>query len=535
MFSCWPSGEEFDVRIHHSVFVIIAAGVLFFIATAMITPLARAQGIPQSVLGLEAQESQEKPVDTGSASQFETTNYLGITKGTHYDVSFRNGSLREVLQFLSWIAEINIMIPEGVEGVVNVHFRDITIGDSLNSIIKANQLEYTLEGSVIRIGKEEQFKDTGEDLKAETIRLRFATASDMAGKVKTMLTSRGSVISDQRTNSIVVREYPGNIDNVRRFIKDIDIKDAQVLIEAKLLEATRSFSRDLGLQWGVNSGSATSKFRVGGVNAVGTSDSGQNLNTNLFGGTPTSGLLIGSLVRGANIDVQILAAEQRGDVYVISDPSIVTSNGQAANIRSGATLLIQGSGDVNIGSGGTTGGTTSGSTGTSTGGIVEKETGVELTVTPQITVDDFIKLQIKTTTSTPDFSRAVQGIPIIVDNVATTTVLVKDGETTVIGGLSRFTDNLGKQRVPFFSRIPVLGNLFRSRSRNKENTEMMVFIKPTVIRVEGISPAQTRVRDMEQRRENMTLTPLEDAEKINEERREKTKRTEDVRGNKYVR
>jgi type IV pilus assembly protein PilQ len=468
-------------------------------------------------------------MDTGTVSRYAPSRYFGISGGERYDISFRRASLREVVQFLAWIADINIMIPEGIDGVVNTKFRDIGVVDALNTILKANSLEYTLEGNVMRIGKGDQFKETGEDLKTQTFRLRFAPAKEMGSKIQVLLSSRGSVIADERTNSLVVREIPSNIDKVRRFIEDVDIKDAQVLIESKILEATRSFSRSIGIQWGINRGADGSRIRVGGVSDVGQADSGRNLNVNLPPDSPTSGLLIGSLFKGTNIDVQILAAEQRGDAYVISDPSIVTSNGKSANIRSGATLLVQGAGTVNIGTG--TGATST----TAGGGLQEIETGVELTVTPQIMLDDYVKLDIEAVTSNPDFSRAVQGIPIIVDNTATTTVLVKDGETTVIGGLTRFADSLSKRRVPYLSRIPLLGNLFKSKDRVAENTELMVFIKPTVIRVEGIAPAQVRIRDLEERKEAMFLKPMLDPHKDIQKKMRKASRAKRRKGNKYVR
>ncbi|MBT3181300.1 MAG: hypothetical protein HN337_02190 [Deltaproteobacteria bacterium] len=433
------------------------------------------------------------------------------------------------MQFLSWIADINIIIPEGIEGVVNVNFREIRVSDAMNAIIRANSLEYTIEGRVVRIGKDEQFKETGEDLKTETFRLRFAPAMEMLPKVQTLLTSRGSAVGDDRTNSLIIRELLSNIDNIRRFIEDVDVKDTQVLIESKILEATRAFSRSLGIQWGLNRGQDGWDFRFGGVQSVGQADSQRNLNVNMAPTAPTSGLLLGSFFKNTNLDIQLLAAEQRGDIYVISDPSVVTSNGKAANIRSGATLLIQGTGSVNIG---TSGGTTA-STGSSS--LEEVETGVELTVTPQITIDDYVKLNIEAVTSTPDFSRAIQGIPVIVDNTATTTVLVKDGETTVIGGLSRYQDNLTKRSVPYLHKIPLLGNAFKSKDKRIENTELMVFIKPTIIRVQGTEPAQMRVREVERRREAMYIEPILNPKKDDEKEIKKEEMIRSQRGNKYSR
>ncbi len=460
-------------------------------------------------------------VDTGNISQVRTNSMFGIQNEKKYDIVFRQATLREVLQFMSNIAGVNVIVPEGINGTVNVRFKQITLANALNAIIRANGLEYTIEGGVVRLGNGAQFKETGEDLKTETFRLQYASAEEMLEKLQQLLTARGSAVSDDRTNSIIVRDMLSNMNNIRRFIEDVDVRDAQVLIESKILEATRQFSRDLGIQWGVNSGEDGSKLRVGGVSAIGQSDAGRSLNANLFSGSPTSGLMIGSLLGSTNIDLQILAAEQRGDAYILSDPSIVTSNGKSAHIRSGATLLIQTQ--------------STSEEGASSTGLEEIETGVEMSVTPQITMNRFIKLQIETETSSPDFSREVQGIPIIVDNTASTTVLVRDGETTVIGGLTRYTDSVSNRHVPFLHKIPVLGNLFKSKGKRKENSELMVFIKPTVVRAHSHIPAQMRIREIEKRRAGMRLDPIVDEAKKLKKKRRKYEKVKKRTGHKYVR
>jgi len=474
-----------------------------------------------------------RPADTGYVSGTPAENYMGITGGERYDISFRQASLREVLQFLSWISGLNIIIPEGLEGIVNVSFKDISISDALGSIIKVNDLEYTMEGRIVRVGKSDAFRESGEDLKTQTFRLRYAPATDMANKSKTLLSGRGSAIADERTNSLVVRDLPANLDNVQRFVDDVDIKDAQVLIESKILEATRQFSRAMGIQWGATK--TGGKWQLGGLEAVGELDNGRYMNANLSPNiaTPTSGLAIGSLFKGVNLDIQLMAAEERGDVFVISDPSIVTSNGRPANIRSGAKFYVVGSGTVNIGS--TTGTSTGTTTGTTAGtGLQEIKTGIELKVVPQITVHDFVKLDIEAITSTPDFSRAVQGIPMVLDNTARTVVLVKDGETTVIGGLSRFSNALTNKRVPYFSKIPIFGNLFKSKERNADNTDLLVFIKPTIIRVEGQIPAQMRVREVEELQEELYLEPSPEMRKDKEKKGIEKEKARSRKGNKYV-
>ena len=465
-------------------------------------------------------------LDTGSISGQQIGNYFNKRGNTRYTVRFHQASLREVLQFLSWISDVNIIIPEGIEGEVNVSLRNVTISETINSIIKVNDLDYTVEGGIIRLGKGDVFKDSGEDLRTETFHLRYAAAKDMVPQVKSLLSERGTVFADVRTNSLIVRELPANIDNAKHFIDKVDVRDAQVLIESKIVEVTRSFSRSLGLQWGVLRGG---RHAVSGLTGVGQGDSGSALNQNLAATSPTSGVryLATNIFSSSNLEIQLSAAEAQGDAYVISDPSIVTSNGKTANIRSGTTLLINAAGDINIGGAG-------GAGGSSGAGLQEVETGVELNVTPQISVNNFVKLEIKTTTSTPDFSRAIDGIPVILDNVADTTVLVKDGETTIIGGLTRFSDSIQENRVPGLSKVPVVGNLFKSKSKALDNTELIVFIKPTIVRSEGTTPVQMRVRKVNQRRETMYVNPLVNHDKEKQKRLRKAKRIKKRRGNKYL-
>lgn len=443
-------------------------------------------------------------VDTGSVSGYAPASEVYEGEGGKFTIVLRDSELKEALRFLSRVAGLNIIIPEDITGVVNVSFSGVSVMDAINSIVRANELDYAVERGVLRVGKTGQFTTTGEDLKTETIRLKFATAKDLTEKIQTLLTDRGSVLADERTNSLVVRERMANIEGVKRFVKDIDIRDAQVRIEAKIVEATRDFSRSLGIQWGINM--SGNRVNVLGVNAVGQSDANRDLNVNLPAGTPTSGLgmLIGTLTGGTNIDIQLTAAEQKGDARIISEPSIVTSNGVTAKIRSGETMLIKTTGDLNIGAAGVSGDT----------GLHEIETGVELNVTPQISGDNLVKLKIKAETSQPDFSREVEGIPTIVGNTASTEVLVIDGQTTIIGGLFKFTGSDTIKAVPFFSNIPLLGNLFKSKTKAKRNTELMIFIKPSVVKLlDNLLEANALAEQADALKQDMIVAPIEKKKK----------------------
>ena len=156
--------------------------------------------------------TQLSAVDTGSISETPLTDSVfGVQAEEVFSIHFRQASLREALQLLSRVAKVNIIIPEGIEGLVTVHFRDVAVKDALNAIVKANALDYTVEGGVIRIAKGDAFKDTGENLQTETFHLNYATSKNMVSQVQSLLSSRGSVFADDRTNSLVVPDLPPNI------------------------------------------------------------------------------------------------------------------------------------------------------------------------------------------------------------------------------------------------------------------------------------------------------------------------------------
>ncbi len=472
-------------------------------------------------------------IDTGT--RFEEEHQ--IKDKARYSIKFGSADLKHAIRFLAKAANLNVIIPEDIEGSVNVSFDDIQIEEAMHSIIKANGLDYAHEMGIVRVGSGDKFLGTGEDLKTETFKLKYASAKELKEEISPLLSNRGSVLADERTNSLIIRDMKSNIENVKELVGNVDIRDAQILIEAKIVEATRDFTRNLGVEWfGAKTGG---KWQTGGYDKVGSivgfdgTEYGKIADFPATGPTSALGIQVGTF-KGVDIGLAITAAEQRGDLDIISEPSIVTSNGKEANIRSGETLLVATSGDVNIGN--------SGGAGSSGGGdnVQEIETGVELTVTPQIAANRFIRMDIDVETSQADFSRSVGGLPVIVDNTASTSVMIRDGETTIIGGLFKYQNQERKNAVPGLSRIPLLGNLFKSKDKSKSNKELMIFIKPTIVRDISQIPVQARVREIEAFKKRMTMPRLfqEEMEKEEEKRHRKSelKRERASKpGNKYIR
>jgi len=382
-----------------------------------------------------------------------------------YFVEFRDAELKDALQMLAKAGDINIIIPQDTAGKVTVSFNNTDVDDVIASILRVNTLEYAYENDIMRIGPSEQFKDDS-DLKAISIPLNYATAKELEAKVKTFLSERGSTTSDERTNIVIVKDHANVIDNVRKFLAAVDKQDSQVSIEAKIIDAQKSFSRALGIQWGLTSG--PNNVIIRGNQDTGSITNGANTGTitNLPVSNPTSGLdvLVGRLPGNLTLQTQLSAAEQNGTIRIISKPNVTTINNKTASIRSGIKLYVK-----------VEGGSDEGPT------LQEIDTGIELKVTPQITLNRMIKMSIEAIQSEADFSRTVDNIPSILDNTATTTVLIPDGETAVIGGLLKVNTTREKKSVPGISKVPVLGWLFKSTSKIKNNKELMIFITPKIL------------------------------------------------------
>lgn len=413
-----------------------------------------------------------------SLYQVKLENYVPPAeerKGEGFVVEFRNASLRDALRFLAKGAGLNLIMPEDIGGRVTLSFARIDLMEVLRSILRVNGYEYAVESGVVRIGRPDAFAG-GTDLRTENFHLKYATARDLVEKVKSLLSDRGAVISDDRTNTLTVKDRDALVANIASLVSQIDRRDEQVQIEARIVDASKSFSRSLGIRWGLSGQKGNVQF--GGTTSVGTNaDTTNVLNVNLGATNPTSGLglIIGQIAGILDIESQLTAAEEKGDINILSRPSVTTVNNAPAKIRSGTKIYVKSTSSISIGA------APGVASGAGTSALQEIDTGVELTVTPQISLDGFIKLKIEATESAADFSRTVDGIPAVLDNTATTTVLVKDGETAVIGGLFRVKTTKEKKGVPGLQGIPVMGYLFQSRTRTKEDSELMIFITPKII------------------------------------------------------
>lgn len=395
-----------------------------------------------------------------------------------FTIEFRQAELKNVLKLLAKAGGYNLILPEDMAGWVNLSFANIALQDAIKSILKVNSYSYAMENDIMRVGKPDEFKG-GTDLQAITVPLKYATAKTLAENVKSLLSDKGTVTAEERTNTLSVKDYDANIEGIKNYIDKVDKRDQQVVIEAHIVDASTDFSRSVGIQWGISG--TPDRLTVSGGNNSGTVTVGALTATpahvNLGAENPTSAAAfrIGRLPGGTLIDMQLSAAENRGEVKIISRPSVTTLNNKAAKIRSGTTIYVKSTSNINVG-------TTAGTGGASTSDLQTIETGIQLDVTPQITPDNYVKLVIDAQESEADYARTVDGIPAILDNTASTTVILKDGETAVIGGLIKRRDNASRSSVPGFSKIPVIGLFFKNKIKANTHNELMVFITPRIVR-----------------------------------------------------
>lgn len=398
-----------------------------------------------------------------------------IEKDTRlFSIEVRDADVSDVLRALAEQSGFNIILGEGVEGKISLSFKDIAFKDALEIIIKARGLGYTVQNNVFWVGKQVNLSD---EQVMDFIRLNYADPAAAVQQLKGALSAGGTAVADARTNSVIIKDLPKNIEAVRLLLGSIDIQTPQVLIEARIVEATTNFARQFGVQWG---GEYTSNNVIRGSSRLPASSGGRNFAVNLPAAEATSGvgIVIGSISSKLALDIELAAAESKGELKIVSRPKIATLNNKPATIHSGLTFRVKlQSAATTAGAAGTTGAST-------TSGLQEIKTGIDLSVTPQISSDDFILLNINTNKSDPDYSHTVDGIPGVSEKSASTHVLIKDGETIVIGGLYKTITSEQKNSVPFLGDIPILGAFFRNSSKTSGNEELIVFITPTIIKYE---------------------------------------------------
>jgi len=433
----------------------------------------------------------------GAQAGMVGTEQTAERKFTGHPVSldFQGVDLRAVLRTFAEITGLNIVIDPQVQGSVDVTLRDVPWDQALDIILRANQLGYTVDGTIVRVAplktlaeEESQRRRLAEEralageLKVLTRTLSYAKAGDVADLiVKSTLTQRGTVQVDDRTNTLIITDLPVKLDLAGDLLTTLDRPEPQVEIEARIVQTTREFARSIGVQWGFNGyvspamgnttglafpnqGSLTGRTgRLQGDTVQGDPSTQTAVNLAAVNATSAVGLALGSVNGAFNLDVALTALERAGKGRILSTPRVSTQNNIEAEVTQGVQIPIQ---------------TVANQTVT----VQFKDAALTLKVKPQITAANTVIMKITLENASPDYSRQVNGIPPIDTQRAITEVLVSDGNTTVIGGIFVSREATINDRTPGLWRLPLLGWLFRRDSMQDESRELLIFITPRIIK-----------------------------------------------------
>jgi type IV pilus assembly protein PilQ len=440
-----------------------------------------------------------QPAVNLAAEQQAQMSQTKATSGPKYtgepiSVNLKDVDLKDFFRLIHEISGLNVVLDPQVHGNLTIVLDDVPWDQALDIVLKNNDLSRQLEGNVLRIATVETLKKEAENRRAQieaealavdkvtiTRFLSYAHSKDVVPTLKKFLTQRGDIVSDDRTNALIISDIPAVLPQVDRLIQQMDRKTQEVEIEARVVAATRSFARDIGTQLGFGWGNGPTA--IGGVQGVGitpTAISGLNPLYIVSGGgttgsqiplfsnfglpSPTSGFQIVNASNNMRIDFVLQLAESRGLLKILSRPRVVTQNNIQAVVKQGVRVPIV--------------------TQAQLGGpptVTYVDAFLRLTVTPQITSEGTIFLNVDVENTTPDFGRVVSGNPTLITQQATTQVLVTDGGTVVIGGVIQTQNSLNISQVPLLGDIPYLGNLFKRRSVSTSNQELIFFITPRII------------------------------------------------------
>jgi type IV pilus assembly protein PilQ len=398
--------------------------------------------------------------------------------GEPISVNLKDVDLKDFFRLIHEISGLNVVLDPMVHGNLTIVLDDVPWDQALDIVLKNNDLSRQLDGNVLRIATVDTLRKEAENRRAQidaeslavdkvsiTRFLSYAHAKDLLLPLKKFLSQRGDIVADERTNSIIVADIPAVLPQIDRLIQQMDRKTQEVEIEARVVAATRSFARDIGVQLGLGWGNGTTS--VGGAPQVGPSSIIQNVTTpsyytttsgssgssiplfsNLGAVGPTSGLQLINATNNMRIDMILTAAESRGLLKVLSRPRIVTQNNIQAIVKQGVKIPIMTAPSLSA---------------PATATYVDAF--LRLTVTPQITSEGTIFLNVDVENTLPNFGQEDQlGNPELITQQATTQVLVTDGGTVVIGGVIQTNNSLNISQVPLLGDIPFLGNLFKHRS-----------------------------------------------------------------------
>ena len=432
----------------------------------------------------------------------------GGYSGRFVDLDFKDAELHNVIRLVAEVWGKNVVIPDDVKGTISIKLTNVRVDRAFDVILKSKSLDWVNEGgNIIRIATMEQLSKEREDQLARTktevkmiptetrlIPINYSNVEDISKTIEAnVMSSRGKVSFDKRTNVIIYVDVPAKIKVAQELVRSLDLPTPQVQIEARIVEAETTFLREIGVQWGGSllansaSGNPTGLIfpsniglaggnmdtitKTSGISSAGAAnpDFAVNLPANTGSGAGGAlGMTLGSLSGAVNINLRLSAMEEIGHVRSLAAPKITTLDNVEAKISQGVEIPYpQSSAQGNT--------------------VIMKQAVLSLTVTPHVTNDNMVQMKIEVTKDEPDLTnRGADGSLGISKKSAKTELLVKSGDTAVIGGIYKRQSSLIYRKVPWFADIPIVGWLFKNQYKKDTRSELLIFITPRVLNRSGI-------------------------------------------------
>ena len=463
---------------------------------------ALGRGIPvvtSSTRGLASKVETQVEETAAAASSLGPSGYTG----RRMDVDLNNADVHNVLRLLAEVGQVNIVTADNVSGSVTIKMRNVPWDQALDVVLQSKGLGMVRAGNIIRVAPLPQLEKEREmaiarrkqelqlaPLETRLIPVSYATAEDLQLRAREVLSGRGSIAVDARTNVLIARDVAGTLDQVEELVRSLDTQTPQVLVEARIIEANSSYQRQIGIQWGGDASFSASTGNPTGLafpSSVGLAGAASDTQTPTAGLSPFQGqvqnpnfavnlpavigtgiggglgLTLGSVDNNFNLNLRLSAAEASGQVRILSSPRILTLDNHEARISQGTLIPFSQ---------------------VSAQGVQTtfQEAKLQLLVQPHVTADGSVAMHVKINRDEPDFNQtSARGDPTILKREAETDLLVMDGHTAVIGGI--YTRNTGRNvdQVPFFGDIPLLGLLFQRRRATDNRGELVIFLTPRIV------------------------------------------------------
>ncbi|MCC6215406.1 MAG: type IV pilus secretin PilQ [Polyangiaceae bacterium] len=423
--------------------------------------------------------------------------------GRRIDLDLKDADIHNVLRLLADVGRVNIVTADNVSGSVTIRMRNVPWDQALDIVLQAKSLGMVRQGNMIRVAPQSDLEKEREmaiarrkqelelaPLETRIIPVSYARASDIQQRARDLLSPRGTIAVDDRTNVLIVRDVTGNLNQIEELTRSLDTQTPQVLVEARIVEATSRYLREVGIQWGGDttfSGATGNPTGLAFPNSVGVVGGASDDSTPTAGLSPFTnrvatpnfavnlpaavgtgaggaiGLSFGSIDNTINLAVRLSAAESTGMLRIVSSPRILTLDNREARISQGTLIPFSQ---------------------VSAQGVQTtfQEAKLQLLVRPHVTADGSVSMHVKINRDEPDFNQtSARGDPTILKREAETDLLVMDGHTAVIGGI--FSRNTGRNldQVPFFGDIPLIGLLFQRRRSSDTRSELVIFLTPRIV------------------------------------------------------